>query len=272
MIRNTPFSGLLKRIFSVSDAHVGAIYGGGRRGAGIVEAGIRAADISVLKGDMFEGAMQHIPLPRRLIMIDEALDRWAEAGIGKIIHLLPGNHEFPVLPAGSEVNGTLDVAKHVLERIKRYPHIQFHEKGWVQLGDTLFTHGTKEIKFIDKPPNLRRQRAELPLLIGAPGFVSRHFIYRHKKIARQIFEAFEHDPAVIRPVNHIVYGHTHDPFTGLSIPGLQMGGNDVQFHNTGAAISLRPRLLQPLYLLQDEAGTTQRVERMKEALAAGHSR
>jgi hypothetical protein len=267
----TPFSGLLKRIFSVSDAHVGAIYSGGQRAVRIVEAGIRATDESVLKGDMFEGAMKHIRIRTRIAMVDEAIDCWAEAARGKILHVFFGNHEVPVVP-GFELDGALTVAQHVREHIKQYPHIRFHEKGWLQLGDTLFTHGTREIGFIDKPPRLTRQIAELPLLVGAPGYISRNFLYPHEDVARKIFAAFEKEPGIARPVNHIVYGHTHDPFTGLTIPDLRLGGKDIQFHNTGAAIIGRPSLFQPLVLSQNAAGVTQEISRFTDLQTIRHGR
>lgn len=251
---------MVRRIYAVSDLHIGAAYSGWQRDLPRVEAGMRAADESVLCGDVFEGTMMQMPLEARITLAREGLGRLAAANPHGILHVLFGNHEEPLIRGGTPESAPyLEVAKAVREAAKALPNVRIHDKGWLQLGDIVFTHGHRELKLEEPEPSRLRQAADMLPNIALPGYSSSAWIYPTRGVTRRIFDAVKQEK-LEGPVRHIVFGHTHAPLKAYPLHGCTLGAEeDVQMHNLGASIAYRPSVLQPLLFEQDDDGTTRSV-------------
>lgn len=222
-----------EKIFAVSDLHVGAVYSAWKRDMPLVEKGIREADTIVLCGDMFEGTQQLIALNKRVSMVKEVLRDIARINPYAVVHVMFGNHEQPILRGGEappEDAHYMEVAKVVRGLADKYSNVVFHERGQVQIGDIVFTHGHREMGFTEDVPNRMSQLSHLPLNYVLPGLGARALVFptgktieaMHQTLSQQTFQ---------QPVNHVVFGHTHGPMS-CTLEGKRLGNStqDVQFH------------------------------------------
>jgi hypothetical protein len=269
-----------KRIFAVSDLHIGAPYSGWKRDIGLVKEGIRIADEVVLCGDIFEGTWGLVPLHERISTAKRQLEDMVKVArtYGTKIHLIFGNHEVPLVKGGAPENAPyLEVSKAVLEIVREYPEvIEFHDKGWVQIGDTVFTHGHLQTGFYETVPPLARQLVELPLNIMLPGYAGDRVIFPRDRAHIQLHKAFAEEPQLAgKAISHVVSGHRHapTPVKGIKPKGdLKLGGEVLNFHDLGAAIWARPALFQPIMMTQDAEGKTTEILGKEHFTGAGHVR
>lgn len=248
------------RILAVSDMHIGAPYSGWTQHIARLERAAAKADHIVLCGDMFEGTMMQSSLKRRIELSRKVLTRLANANPKATVHVIFGNHEEPPIPGPvPEGAGYLKVSQAVREHAATLPNVVVEDKGWVQIGDALFTHGHRELGETEKPPSFIKQMAHLAPNILVPGAPAQALLYPPAKVTAKMHAFLEKLP-LSGPVRHVCFGHTHTPYQGYTLEGKTLGGanQDVQFHNLGAAIVGRPSLFQPLVLEQDASGITQR--------------
>jgi len=237
-----------KVIFSASDLHIGSPMTHPET-IRAIENGIVHSDIAIFSGDIWEGLARHWPFRKRLQACKHTIERWAKkaamCSTPKWQIYLDGNHELPVYRNGFVNNEAADLMAAVKEHGKQFPHVVFHPKHWFQHGDAVFTHGHIELGFIDTPHSWLRSRIERVTELITPGLPTELVMPRERTV-RLIHKAMESE-ALEGPVNHIVFGHLHTPFTGVSVPGLRLGGQDIQFHNSG--VSYKPRkLFNPLFM------------------------
>ncbi|MBY0406808.1 MAG: metallophosphoesterase, partial [Rickettsiales bacterium] len=125
-----------RRIYAVSDMHIGAPYSGWSQHMRRVERGIAQADEVVLCGDMFEGTMMQSGVDYRIRICTNALKKFSAANPKARIHVLFGNHEVPLIAGGSPADAPyLKVADAIRECANGLPNVKVHDKGWVQIGD-----------------------------------------------------------------------------------------------------------------------------------------
>lgn len=260
-----------KVVFAASDLHIGSPIAI-KETAQVIERGIHASDISIFCGDIAEGIIRHTPFQERLTACKNAIGRWAEAATinggrhTKPQFYLPGNHEIPIHINGKANSEASDLCAALREHCKTFPHVYFHRQPWMQMGDTIFTHGNRELGFVDtsyyQGKRLVDKYVGLHLQRWAAGRPIELFLPR-EEMANRLHRAFLKE-RFNTPINHIVFGHTHTPFTGFSVPELKLGGQDIQFHNTG--VSYRRGVFNPLLIEFDERWNATNIRTMSPDL------
>lgn len=236
-------------VFAASDLHIGSPLTR-REIVEAVKRGIAHSDIGIHPGDIWEGMARFLPLRERLAACKEAVNHWAEESgrhrFPKPQFFLPGNHEIPTLPNGAVHVEAADLLAALQEHCRQYPHIFLHDEHWLQHGDAVFTHGNKELGWVDYEAGPIRQWADRAIERFTPGLPTelarpreRTVRLIHRELAKEQFQG---------PVNHVVFGHRHTPFTRFTVsPPVLLGGETVQFHNPGVAYKPR-NLFYPLFL------------------------
>lgn len=258
-----------KKIFAVSDLHIGITQSAWKRDLETVKAAIRQCDDVVFCGDIFEGFtdLMFTKTPPDLVgVVMEELAARARAH-GTHLHFMFGNHEAPIIDKDNPHPHLTPVAVKMQEIINQNSDVMtLHEKGWVKMGDVFFTHGHLQTHLID---NAHHSYAEKILSFIAnlgmfPALSNAKF--PRKEAREQMYAGSKEALDCTQPnvIAHIISGHRHDP---TPPEGETLEGTDtsVRFHDLGTSVIGRPDLFRPLVIEQDEQGNTASIQG-KEAL------
>ena len=224
----------------VSDLHLFSHRSRAERHRAFIVDAARRSDVLVLNGDIFDFEWSTLGELNATI---EGAERWlrdlaADCPDSRIYYLL-GNHD-AVLPW----------AERCAELVSDVGNLEW-SPDYLRLGDTLFTHGDL---LIGRGPKTTRPLH--PEVEPRKHWVGRAYdVISHLRVpraitlctsrrlsARMIHRNFLQLGADLTDgVRRICTGHTHRPFTGLQLRGLEL-------HNTGSTIAgmpFRPVVLSP---------------------------
>lgn len=204
----------------------------------IVEAA-RQSEVLVLNGDIFDF---HWSIFGELEATMDAAEAWLRALAAECprcrIHYLLGNHD-AVLPWADRC---ASIAGDV-ENLDWSPD-------YLRLGNTLFTHGDlllgrgpRRTRELDPDARLRRRSLgrAYAVISGLRILRAASLLPSNRRTSRMIHRNFlQLGPELTEGVRRLCTGHTHRPFSGIRIHGLEL-------HNTGstvAGMAFRPLMLR----------------------------